>query len=506
MTAVWKNSLAAQLIGFTLAALLVSQALTFVISWHEHSKALDDAAKSEFFSRARTMTVLMGTAPPEFRTQALLASETRDSRFWLTDRETQDAPVWRQEAVKEFSRPLENFIDLKQVFTRTAATPQIPDAKKVAALNVDEDWRAPLQNLWALPQAVKYVYFEGTRGYGLVIRLDDGKWLNAAFYMRDVGGWWTSTSLASLMLTASILALIGVLIASRISRPLRTLAQSADALGRGENLPPIPEQGADEIRLTARAFNKMQSRLHRFVEDRTQMLAAIGHDLRTPLTSLRLRAELVKDADVQRKMLSTIDELQAMTEAAISFARGQTSDEETRAIQLEALVESICDDLADLGHPVTYLEGDKYTYRCRADGLRRAIRNLVENAIRYGGEAKVFLRQNAATIDIVVEDRGPGIPEAMKEKVFAPFFRLEASRNRDTGGIGLGLSIARAIIRQHGGEIMFVSGVEGMQAVVSLPWEGEVREVKIRRRREWPLKQAANSRYTNVSEEIEGGA
>lgn len=470
----WRNSLAAQFIVFTISALLISQALAFVISWNEHSKALDDAAKSEFFSRTRTMTLLMGRAPQDFRKEALRASETRDSRFWLTDEETMDAAAWRQAAVAEFTRPLENFVDLVQVFSGGPDRPQIPDANRVASMNVGEDWRAPLQNLWALPQQVKYVYFEGERGYGLAIQLNDGTWLNAAFYTRMPGGWWTSTSIASLILTAAILALIGVLIAHRISQPLRSLAASAEALGRGENLPPILEAGPEEIKRLAEAFNRMHNRLRRFIEDRTKMLAAIGHDLRTPLTTLRLRAEFVEDEESQQRMLATIDEMQSMTEAAIAFARGQSTDEETRAIQLEALVESVCDDLAELGHPVTYIDTGKHSYRCRPDGLRRAVRNLIENAVRYGGDAKVFFRQGTTTIDLIIEDRGPGIPESMTEKVFAPFFRLEASRNRDTGGIGLGLSISRAIVRQHGGEISFNSRENGMQAIIALPLDGLV--------------------------------
>lgn len=474
MIRIWKRSLAAQFIGFTLTALILSQALTFVISWQEHSKALDDAAKSEFFTRARTMTRLMGSMPPQFRQQALLASETRNSRFWLTDHDTANAAAWRQDAVSQFSRQLENFVDLVQVFSGGPDRPQIPDARKVATSNIGEDWRAPIQSLWALPQPVKYVYFDGSRGYGLVIMLDDGRWLNAAFYLSEVNRWWTSTSLASLSLTAAILALIGIVVANRISRPLRSLVTSAEALGRGENLPPLSEEGPEEVRRTAEAFNRMQARLHRFVEDRTKMLAAIGHDLRTPLTSLRLRAELVSDAENQRKMLSTIDELQSMTEAAIAFARGESTTEETRAIDIEALVESICDDQADLGQPVKFYEGGRLTYRCRPDGLRRAVRNLVENAVRYGLEANVSIRQSATTVDIVIEDRGPGIPEAMFEKVFAPFFRLESSRNKETGGIGLGLSIARAVVRQHGGDISFAQVTGGMQAVIHLPLEGQV--------------------------------
>jgi signal transduction histidine kinase len=490
MIALWKRSLAAQLICFTLAALIASQALTFLISWKERSKALDDAAKSEFFSRARTLTRLMGTIPAEYRRPALLASETSDSRFWLTDQDTNDAPAWRLKAAAAFSRPLENFVDLVQVFRRPASVPQVPDTANVAASNLNEDWRAPLQLLWAMPQPAKYVYFDGSRGYGLVIRLDDGTWLNAAFYLKATGGWWTSTSLASLTLTAGILALIGVLIARRIARPLGDLAASAEAFGRGENLPPLSENGPEEIRRTAESFNRMQSRLHRFVEDRTRMLAAIGHDLRTPLTSLRLRAEFVDNEEIQRKMLSTIDELQGMTEAAIAFARGGSTDEETRSIDLQALVGSICDDQADLGHSVTYEDGAKINYRCRPDSLRRAIRNLVENAVRYGKDASVSIQQNASTIDIIVTDHGSGIPDELKEKVFAPFFRVEGSRNRDTGGIGLGLSIARAVARQHGGDISLSNGLTGMRAIISLPREGGVDLSPPRKSRLWNLQTA----------------
>ncbi|MBB3290453.1 MULTISPECIES: ATP-binding protein [Rhizobium] len=464
----WTRSLAAQFIGFTLAALLIAQAITFVISWNEHSKALDAAAKSEFFSRTRTITRLVNDAVPSSRQQVLTASETGDSRFWMSAQDPMSASAWRLEAVEQFSRPLENYVDLVRFFEGGTAVPRIPSAKKVASSNNSEDWKAPFQELWALRQPVKYLYFDGARGYGMVVKLDDGTHLNAAFYMKQ-GSWWTSTSLSSLVLTAAVLALIGVLVGNRIARPLKSLAIAAEALGRGENLPPLEETGPEEVRRTASAFNRMQARLHRFIDDRTKMLAAIGHDLRTPLTSLRLRTEFVKDEEIQRKMLATIEELQGMTEAAIAFARGESTEEETRPIQLEALIGSICDDQEDLGYPVTLVSADKITYRCRPDGLRRAVRNIVENAVRYGGEAKVLILQTAGTVDIVVEDRGPGIPEDMREKVFAPFFRLEVSRNKQTGGIGLGLSIARAVARQHGGDIMFVTKENGMRTIISLP-------------------------------------
>lgn len=199
------------------------------------------------------------------------------------------------------------------------------------------------------------------------------------------------------------------------------------------------------------------------------MLAAIGHDLRTPLTSLRLRTEFVTDPDVQQRMLATIDEIQTMTEATIAFARGEATVEETRTIDLNALVGSLCDDLAEMQQPVVYRDGEKSTYRCRPDSLRRAIRNIIENAVRYGGEARVHLHHGDQSIDVVVEDNGPGIPDSLQEKVFAPFYRVEASRNRETGGVGLGLAIARTIVRHHGGDIVFSTNNPGFRVTVSLP-------------------------------------
>jgi signal transduction histidine kinase len=234
-------------------------------------------------------------------------------------------------------------------------------------------------------------------------------------------------------------------------------------------VPRLPESGPDDIRQTAEAFNRMQERLQRFVEDRTRMLAAISHDLRTPLTSLRLRAEFVQDDDLREKMLKTIEEIQTMTEAALAYAREDAAVEATRTVDLSALVGSLCDDLADLGQNVTVSDGPKVLYRCRPDALRRAIRNLVENAIRYGERATVSVVGSAESLDIVVEDGGPGIPPADMEQVFAPFFRLEQSRNRETGGVGLGLSIARAIARHHGGDIVLENQRKGLRAIIRLP-------------------------------------
>jgi signal transduction histidine kinase len=213
----------------------------------------------------------------------------------------------------------------------------------------------------------------------------------------------------------------------------------------------------------------MQIRLRRFLEDRTRLLAAIGHDLRTPITSLRLRTEFISDSETREKFNATLDEMQGMAEAALSFAKTESSTEPTRTVELNALLESICDDLADMGWDVKFRSDGRLPYSCRPAALRRAIRNVIENAIRYGERARVEISTAEEGVDICVEDDGPGIPPEEQERVCQPFVRMESSRNRDTGGVGLGLSIARSIIRNHGGDIEFSRSETGFRTHLRLP-------------------------------------
>jgi signal transduction histidine kinase len=465
----WRRSLAAQFIGFMLFALVISQILSFSITRNEQENALFLAAKSEFLSRTVSITRLIESVPRDLRQEALSASETSYSRFWITQGVPADANVWRDAAARELARPLANTVDTPHFATVVPPVSIERDAERFRSANANQPWASPSSQVWTLAQPARFTYLDGTNGFGLVVELGEGNWLNSAYYRAEANPWWNSRSLFSLAIAAAILSLIGIVAARQIARPLRRLATSAEAIGRGENVEVLPEVGPDDIRLTTAAFNRMQARLFRFVEDRTRMLAAIGHDLRTPLTSLRLRAEFVTDADAQQRMLATIDEIQTMTEAMIALARGEATVEETRTVDLNALLGSLCDDMADLGQPVEYVDGKKTVYRCRPDGLRRAIRNVIENAVRYGGLAHVSIDGTPSTIDIVVQDSGPGIPDIMKGKVFEPFFRLESSRSRETGGVGLGLSIARAIIRHHGGDILLSANDPGLKVVLSLP-------------------------------------
>lgn len=474
MRRLWARSLAAQIIVAMLLALGLSQVIGFMISWDERGRALFMAAKSEFLIRTASLAQLLETTPPTLDNDILNASNTAYTRFWISRDEPVDSTAWRHEAWTVLAQPLPTLsqsIHGQRRLERQASQAAYPSGSIVAAAAAMAHltWATLPAHAWPLSRTAKFLYLDESKGMGIAVRLESGAWLNAAYSKTIPNSIWTSQTAVSLGITAAILSLIAVFVARSIARPMRRLAVAAEALGRGESVKPLPESGPDDIRQTAEAFNLMQERLQRFVEDRTRMLAAISHDIRTPLTSLRLRAEFVTDPEVQEKMLNTIGEIQTMTEAALAFVREEATAEATRAVDLSALVESLCDDLAELGHNVAFIDGTAINYRCRPDALRRAIRNLVENAVRYGERARVRVSRTAKSIDIIVEDDGPGIPGEAMEQVFAPFYRLEDSRNRETGGVGLGLSIARAIARHHGGDVVLSNRAKGLQAAISLP-------------------------------------
>jgi signal transduction histidine kinase len=214
----------------------------------------------------------------------------------------------------------------------------------------------------------------------------------------------------------------------------------------------------------------MQERLQRFVDDRTQMLAAISHDLRTVLTRLQLRVDFIEDEEQRGKALQDLTAMQTMLNATLEFARDDSAGESRTALDIAVLLQSLCDDWSDSGERIEYQGAQHLTFNGRPVALQRMFSNLIENALRYGHEANVILQADRNNIQITVADRGPGIAQDMREKVFAPFFRLEPSRSRETGGTGLGLAVARSIARRHGGDITLADHPEGGLLVhVQLP-------------------------------------
>lgn len=265
--------------------------------------------------------------------------------------------------------------------------------------------------------------------------------------------------------------IVALLAARRFAAPVLRLAAAADRLGQDLDAPPLVEtKGPRELRAAARAFNRMQARLRSFVADRTRMLAAISHDLRTSLTRLRLRMELIEDEEVRAKATRDLEEMQAMLEATLAFARDDARGEPRVALDLAELVQTACDAFADAGHTVAYAGPPHLRLHGRQTALRRLLDNLIDNAVKYGGRAEVGLRAAADVVEIDVADRGPGIPTAEREHVFEPFYRLEQSRSRETGGTGLGLAVARGIARAHGGDVTLRDrDGGGLVATVRLP-------------------------------------
>jgi signal transduction histidine kinase len=237
------------------------------------------------------------------------------------------------------------------------------------------------------------------------------------------------------------------------TKPLRRLSEAADRFGSDVNAPPLEETGPREVRQAAAAFNRMQRRLRQFITDRTRMLAAISHDLRTPLTRMRLRAEMIADCDQRTKMLQDLAEMEEMVGGALAFARAEHEDEPTQTLDLAGLIETIVDDARLAGAPVVAAQIEPVAINGRRHALKRAIVNLADNAVRYGDGAELRLLRAGEDAVIRVIDHGSGIDEAERENVLRPFYRCEDSRSRQTGGTGLGLSIAADIVHAHGGAL-----------------------------------------------------
>ncbi len=312
--------------------------------------------------------------------------------------------------------------------------------------------------------------FGAWRGLEVAVKLSDGQWLLFATRLPQGLPSVSWQFIISMALMGVIVLAVSTWAVRRVTAPLGLLSAAADRLGRDVAAEPLAEAGTIEMQHAARAFNRMQERLRRLIESRTRMLAALSHDLRTPLTLLRLRAEEVADIDERDKMLATIGEMDEMIGTTLAFARDEVRAEQRRPVDVSALLASVVDDMADAGMPVTVAPSPPLIHECQPGALKRAISNLLDNAVKYGKRAKAAITAKAEAIEIIVDDDGPGIPEAELPRVFQPFYRVEESRNRDTGGTGLGLAIAQSIVQAHGGELTLANRPGGgLRACIKLP-------------------------------------
>ncbi|HLZ77646.1 ATP-binding protein [Phenylobacterium sp.] len=305
--------------------------------------------------------------------------------------------------------------------------------------------------------------------FDVAIRQPDGRWRvvrpEPAF---GLDPWQTRIALW-FVISALVMAPVAYVFARRLSRPIKQFADAAERLGRDPKAPPLQLKGSSEIGVAVRAFNDMQERLRRYVDDRTAMVGAIAHDLRTPLTRLRFRIESLPD-DQKAKMGADIDQMEEMISAALTFVRDASRPGERTPLELSSLLESLCDEMAETGHSTEVASGEKVVLEGDPMALRRLFSNLLENAVKFGGRARARVFRDASNAFVEIDDDGPGIPPSDREKVFEPFYRREPSRSRQTGGIGLGLAVVRSIARGHGGDVDLVNRAGGgLTARVQLP-------------------------------------
>jgi signal transduction histidine kinase len=265
---------------------------------------------------------------------------------------------------------------------------------------------------------------------------------------------WTGPWMTTLLFAVISFTLLGLWAARALTAPLSSFAKAAESFSLNGAAAPLPERGPEEIRSVAKALNRMRERITTLIDDRTKMLAAISHDLRTPITRMRLRSEFIEDDAHRSRMLGDLDQMRSMLESVLSFLRNDRKLESMTLVDVATTLQLITDQFADMGHKVAYDGPEHAMATVRPDDLHRSVTNLVENAARFGAEATIRLRVSPDTVTIEVEDDGPGISDARKEVMLEPFVRGDDARNMDeAAGFGLGLSIARSIVLAHGGEL-----------------------------------------------------
>ncbi|HEY4274210.1 MAG TPA: ATP-binding protein [Rhizomicrobium sp.] len=445
---IWPRTLAVQLIAVTAAAVVVSN---FAVAWwfeQGNERQKETALNERVLDRAAAVAATLIAIPPDAR-GAVMRSMNSPHLWQFAELRPGD----------EITRPMSD--EGERLAQRLVAS--LPPQARVGRATV-----LVHEQLSEIPSYLLPAHsYENNDAMRLVIPLDAKNSISMVF-LRSRPSWPIEMIVAAAVATL-VTSAGAALVARRVVRPLSDLTSAASVVARGGNAPRVAEKGPDDVRNAAVAFNQMTEKVTRTLESQRHLLSAVGHDLRTPITAMRINLEFVDEEELRERLQHNLDELQALTEQVLAAARGAGA-EGKRNVDLSALVESLCADLDDLGEPVTYQIHSPAPVSCRPNEIRRAVRNLVENAVAYGSRADVQIASNSDGYDIVIEDEGPGIPEDEHIRVFEPFVRLESSRNAATGGTGLGLTLAKAIAEGHGGAIVLENRRGGgLRARMHLP-------------------------------------
>jgi len=475
------------IMGRTLAVLLMGIVLTTMISfayqfmerrallstiggWHGAERISDIITKVELAQPIDRATLARSFETPGFR-----AAWTRETSLAPMDLDWQGRQVKR--ALEEFLGNIaQDSLRIEMTDYRNASravphTRMLEWRKRMEMQGHSQTMSRMMQNHGA-PFMTPGALLERDVNRAVLLisyRLNDGSWLTFLTPPAPVRPVWHTRFFLPSLLSLLVVIAISVWAVRRSTKPLNRLALAAGRLGVDVNAPPMAEDGPREVRRAATAFNRMQRRLQAFVKDRTHMLAAISHDLRTPITRLRLRAEFIDDDEQRRKMLGDLEEMEAMIAATLQFARDDVTGEPSKALDLAVLVRDLCADATQAGDDVRYQGPETLAFTGREVSLKRMVANLIGNAVRYGERARVTLSEEGQDVRLCVTDDGPGIAKDMVERVFDPFVRVEGSRSRETGGTGLGLTAVKSIVQAHGGQIDLINLDKGLEVRVILP-------------------------------------
>jgi signal transduction histidine kinase len=429
----WPNTLAVQLILVVTAAVAISSIGVALYFYENSEKQTRNFVNEWMIDRAAAVAATVSQVPPQSR---------------LVVMRTMGNPTWRfREAKGEFH-------------AKSMTAEETALAKRLAEALPDHHPRrnaviVHLHEIAAnLPMELRPLRArEGNPNMEVIQTIVpiDAHSMMSGVLVRPTADWPIEIMIAAVV-AILVTSLGAALVARRVVRPLSELTSAATAMTAGAGTPHVAEQGPADVRNAAAAFNTMAARVTRTLESQRHLLSAVGHDLRTPLTAMRINLEFVEDDELREGLMHNLEELQVLTEQVLAAAKG-AGGEKPRQVDLSALVESLVTDLDELGEPVSWAAHAPAPISCRPNEIKRAVRNLVENAVAYGRKAEVRISDTSDGYDVLVEDEGPGIPEDDRQRVFEPFVRLESSRNEFTGGTGLGLTLVKAIAEGHGGQV-----------------------------------------------------
>jgi len=466
----WPRRAGGQLALLLILVLLVAQVITIVILAGERQGALRSASLEHVLQRVADGYTLADTTDPERQERILRALSSPTLRLSIDP-----APYLTEDRASGMRRRLAEELGLPVAQVRTAMEADgddcLPDRDdhRDRERHDDEDDEHHEYEEHRDEDDHRDDRHECPPVLGVSLALSSGQWFNARARPPAPSWLWLKATLTSVGITAVLLTLTLLLAVRRILQPMNELSLAAHAFGRGEKVR-VPEKGPEDVREVTRAFNQMQDQVGRAQEDRARLLAALAHDLRTPITSMRLRVEMLPEGEDRDRLLDSLREMQHLAEATLDFIRGTTT-EQHRRYDLATLLDSLCGDLQEMGLAVHCDDSPRCVLQGQPEAVKRALRNLIENAVNYGDQAEVTLATTDTEAVVTIVDQGSGILEADRERVFEPFYRLEHSRSRETGGAGLGLAIARTLIRGMGGDIRLGAGPggQGLQVSVTLP-------------------------------------